>query len=265
LELLKKQLFKKISEEEMEHSAVARQLIDNILDANIDDANIDTATDNNMNTDANRDTDSEISGNGAHRPTRRYPLKAALDFPLIGIGAPIAYFLPQAGKLLNADVIIPTDADVANALGAITSHILIKQKLVIRIGNKGNYVVEGVAGNRSFSEISEAQAWAVAYLKESVRSQALKAGTSRKTVEMESDDRVVDTGSGVTVFLGRTITATLQGNPDLVLAEATSTSVSVVESDAPSVTVSEKLVQSSVESTSSDTFDVPKDLEPLTV
>jgi N-methylhydantoinase A/oxoprolinase/acetone carboxylase beta subunit len=190
-ELLKKQLYKDLPEEEMERSPVARQLLLKIL------------------------APGQQSG-----PTSRYQLKAELHHPVIGIGAPAQYFLPQAGKLVNAEVIIPPDADVANALGAITSRIMVKQKLVICPNSLGRFVVEGVAGNQTFRDISEAEAWSVAYLKDSVRAKALKAGTTRKTVAIEINDRVAEAGNGLSLFLHRSITATLQGSPDLVAASA---------------------------------------------
>ncbi len=197
LELFKKQLYKDIPGEEAERSAVARQLILNILQP--------------------EDATGAKSGKNS-----RYRLRAQLNYPVIGIGAPVQHFLPQAGKLLNAEVVIPPDADVANAVGAITSRIVIKQKLVICPNSAGNYIVEGVAGNRSFKSLSEAEAWTVEFLKKSVRSQAEKAGTSRKTIAMEIDDRVIDAGNGLSLFLYRSITATLQGSPDLVLAQGAS-------------------------------------------
>jgi N-methylhydantoinase A/oxoprolinase/acetone carboxylase beta subunit len=206
LELLKKQLFKDIPEEEAERSPVARKLLLNILEP-------------------------EMVSTKPGKSTARYRLKAELHYPVIGIGAPVHYFLPQAGKLVNAEVIIPADADVANALGAITSRIMIKQKLVICPNSLGKFVVEGVAGNQTFRDISEAEAWSVEYLKESVRAKALKAGTTRKTVAIEIDDRVIDAGNGLSLFLHRSITATLQGSPDLVLANAGSSGTPVARAN----------------------------------
>ncbi len=188
LELLKKQLFKDIPEKDVDRSDVAQHLIQSILEPESKNA--------------------------------RYRIRAEFKYPVIGIGAPVHFFLPQAGKLLNAEVIIPPDADVANALGAVTSHIMVKQKIVIRPNSLGSFVVEGVAGNQSFKSISRAEAWSLEYLKQSVRARAVKAGTSRKTVTMEIDDRVVDTGNGLSLFLDRTITASLLGSPDIVLINA---------------------------------------------
>ncbi|MBF0232023.1 MAG: DUF1638 domain-containing protein [Desulfamplus sp.] len=148
---------------------------------------------------------------------QRYSIKAQFYHPVIGIGAPVHYFLPRAGEILNAKVIVPPDADVANALGAITSHIMIRKKIVIRPDSIGRFIIEGVEGNHGFKDIGEAEDWAVEHLKSRVISQAIKAGTSKKTVSVEINDRVVNTGNGLSLFLDRTLTATLTGSPDLVL------------------------------------------------
>lgn len=118
---------------------------------------------------------------------------------------------------LNAKVIIQEDADVANALGAITSHIMIKQKLLIKPDPTGYYVVEGVKGARQFKNITKAEKWAVEHLKCNVQRLGELASTSRKTVEMEINDRIVNAGNDTSLFLDRTILATLSGSPDLLL------------------------------------------------
>jgi hypothetical protein len=51
-------------------------------------------------------------------------------------------------------------------------------------------------------------------------------------VAIEIDDRVIDAGKGLSLFLHRSITATLQGSPDLILASvgATDPRVAAVQS-----------------------------------
>ena len=149
---------------------------------------------------------------------RRYAITAKLNYPVIGIGAPVHFFLPQAGRHLGAEVIIPEDADVANAVGAITSHIMVKRKISIKTDSSGMFIVEGVAGHHRFETIAKAESWAVQYLKDQVQPLGKSAGTSRKTVDMEILDQVVKTGNGTPLFLGRTIVATLSGSPNRVLA-----------------------------------------------
>ena len=183
LELLKKQMARDFALDEMENNPVFKQLMDKI-----------------------------ITGR-----TGRYAVTARLNHPVIGIGAPVHYFLPQAGKRLNAEVIVPRDADVANAVGAITSHIMIRRKLSIKTDSTGRFVVEGVPGHHQFKTIDKAEAWAVEYLRTMVQALGRSAGTSRRTVVMDIKDRVVNTGNGIPLFLGRTLVATLSGSPDMVL------------------------------------------------
>ncbi|SMC80968.1 N-methylhydantoinase A/oxoprolinase/acetone carboxylase, beta subunit [Desulfocicer vacuolatum DSM 3385] len=183
LELLKKQMARDFAMDEMENTPVFQQLMKQIVNPE----------------------------------NSRYAITAQFNHPVIGIGAPVHYFLPQAGKRLNARVIIPEDADVANAVGAITSHIMIKRKISIKTNSFGRFVVEGVPGNQQFKSIGQAEAWAVEYLKDHVRELARCAGTSRKTVAMDIEDKVVNSGGGIPLFLGRTIVATLSGSPDMVL------------------------------------------------
>ena len=77
-------------------------------------------------------------------------------------------------------------------------------------------------GSQRFNTIDAAENWAVDALKDRVRAMGRFAGTSRRTVEMEISDRVVTLGNQSTLFLGRTIRATLSGSPDLVLETARS-------------------------------------------
>lgn len=182
-ELLKKQLARDVNVDEAEETALSAHLLECILS----------------------------------RGDENYSISASLKHPIVGIGAPAHRFLPKAGNRLNARVVIPEDADVANALGAITSHVLIRQRVCIKPDHLGRFVVENIAGAKPFARIDQAEAWAVEQLKTSVQAMGRSAGTSRKTVEMEIRDRTVPAGDGTALFLDRTIWATLAGSPDLAL------------------------------------------------
>lgn len=145
-----------------------------------------------------------------------HSLNPSFAHPIIGIGAPTPYFLPEAGKLLGAEVIIPQDADVANALGAITSHILVHSSITIQPKSDGRYCVKGIVGNPEFQSLEAAEQWVLQYLQERLRSDAKKAGTTEETVDIEINDSISTLADGSSLFLERTITGTLKGNPDFV-------------------------------------------------
>lgn len=171
-------------------------------------------------TAANQSAISTVSGHIIRcilEPPKSHPyaIKTELHIPVIGVGAPVGYFLPGAQRILNTQISIPPDGDVANALGAVTSLISICQRLVIKPDGMGEFVIEGIVGTRRFTDLHQAQHWAVEYLHNSVRSQGKKAGTSNQDVRIITEDSVVNTAQGVPLFLERVITARLTGNPDL--------------------------------------------------
>ena len=134
-----------------------------------------------------------------------------LGVPVIGIGAPAAFLLPAAAGLLRAEVIIPRDGDVANAVGAITSQVRVERQVVIVPDELGRLHVNGLPGAPTFIEMDEAQAFAVQELTRWVLRLAREAGAINPEATLSSDDRIVDAADGVTVFLGRTLRAVAAG------------------------------------------------------
>ena len=153
-----------------------------------------------------------------NRDNPYYGVSFRLKSPVIGIGAPIPYFLPNAVKSLGAEAVLPEDGDVANAIGAITSQVVIKKQLRIIPGDQGGFILEGIAGTRQFKEFNEADQSARAHLIQMVREMALAAGTSCQTVAIETHDLIPKTAAGESIFMGRTISATLTGRPNLFIS-----------------------------------------------
>ncbi|MCP4722186.1 MAG: hydantoinase/oxoprolinase family protein, partial [Desulfobacteraceae bacterium] len=117
LELLKRQLDEEVDPEALHTCPVCKILINNLIS----------------------------------RDNPHYKVSITLKRPVIGIGAPIKYFLPRAVKPLGGQALLPDDADVANAIGAITSNVTIKKQLRIIPGDQGGFRVEGIAGTRQFN------------------------------------------------------------------------------------------------------------------
>ncbi|MEE4166264.1 MAG: hydantoinase/oxoprolinase family protein, partial [Desulfocapsaceae bacterium] len=149
-------------------------------------------------------------------------VQARFDHPVVGIGAPAPYFLPAACRMFEAEVVIPEDGDVANALGAITSNIVIREKLEIRPAQTGGFLLQGLAGENHFNDIDEAEEMAIEHLLNNISSKARKAGTDSDEVEMVIEDNIVDTADGISLFLERSISATLVGRPGFCVTETNS-------------------------------------------
>jgi N-methylhydantoinase A/oxoprolinase/acetone carboxylase beta subunit len=148
---------------------------------------------------------------------KHYSIHFKLHRPIIGIGAPIKYFLPQAAKLLGTEALLPEHLEVANAIGAITSHIEVRRQVKIRFDYRGGFRVEGLAGARHFETFKEADFYAQKELKRKVRKVGRIAGTSQTAVKIKTKDRTVSTPQGKGIFVERSMIAQLTGHPDLVL------------------------------------------------
>ncbi len=188
-ELLKKQLAEKAEGDGLQSSALTSTLIDNWLGG----------------------------GNGDYR------VRIKLKYPIVGIGAPVHIYLRDVAKLLETQPILPPDADVANAIGAITSRVSIQKKAEIAPAEHGQYLVSGLADAPAFADFQDAQRFAIEELTRSMRDQAQEAGTSETQVEILLHDRVAPLADGGQIFICRDLTARLSGRPDVArLVEATS-------------------------------------------
>ena len=112
---------------------------------------------------------------------------------------------------------MPKDADVANAIGAITSSVVINKQLRIIPGEQSRFIVEGIAGTHQFKDFDNADYFARKKLVKIVREMGQTAGTSYQKVVLKTEDQFPVTAGGDPVFMGKTIYASLTGRPDIVV------------------------------------------------
>ncbi len=148
-----------------------------------------------------------------------YEVALNLKHPVIGIGAPIKYFLPGAVKPLKTEAVIPENADVANAIGAVTSHVFVSRQLAVVPGHYSGFVIEGISGSPHFKDFDEADRFARETLKEMVYKLAGEAGTSSREIVFETADKTPVRADGKPVFIKRTISARIKGRPDLLITK----------------------------------------------
>ncbi len=149
----------------------------------------------------------------------QYTVRIDLKRPVIGIGAPIHFFLPKAAEVFGARAVMPENADVANAIGAITSNVVIKRHVRISPNPWGGFLVDGLAGARPFVTFKNADDFARNVLTAMVRDLARTAGTSSRKVTLTTKDKVSTLAGGRQIFIDRTIHARLTGRPDIILKD----------------------------------------------
>jgi len=152
---------------------------------------------------------------------REYDVKVRLHRPVVGIGAPVHFFLPEAARLLGTEAVVPPNADVANAIGAVTSQVCVHQCVEIFCNDTGRYAISGIQGAPTFADLEDATQLAMDKLRRTLLRQAWQSGTDETTVEITLDDRSATLADGAAFFVKRRIEARLTGRPNLGLLGAT--------------------------------------------
>jgi N-methylhydantoinase A/oxoprolinase/acetone carboxylase beta subunit len=136
-----------------------------------------------------------------------------LGVPVVGIGAPAPFFVPEVARLLHTEAVIPQDGDVANAIGAITSDVQVSRSAVIQPDELGIYHVQGLPGAPWFSDLQDAESFCMRELEKNVRDLAARSGAVDTEVDLRTHDRVTVAADGTGLFLGRTVEAVASGRP----------------------------------------------------
>ena len=104
---------------------------------------------------------------------------------------------------------------MANAIGAITSNILVKKHLRIIPNQEEGFLIDGLVGARHFHRFKDADKFAKDEITRLIRTQALEAGTASSEVELRTEDKISQAADGKKIFMSRSIHAKICGRPDL--------------------------------------------------
>ncbi len=138
-----------------------------------------------------------------------------LDVPLVGLGASASTYYPLVARLLGARCLVPADADVANAVGAVVGRVRLSVECVISAPEQGTYLAH-IAGLEptSFPELALARAFAAAHLAVQLASDMAAAGAPVFQTKQVWDEHTVDLG-GLDMFVDGLLTLTASGRPQL--------------------------------------------------
>ncbi len=133
--------------------------------------------------------------------------------PIVAIGAPAGVYMPEVGRLLSARVVVPEHADVANAIGAITSKIIVSETATIQPGESGDYIVHTSVERREFEDLPSARTCAERIVADLVRRKAPLYGTNESDIRLEVLERTGTLATGEAVFLEMNVAGTIAGKP----------------------------------------------------
>ncbi len=130
---------------------------------------------------------------------------------IVALGAPAAAWLPAVCRKLQAALVIPEYAEVANAVGAAAGQVMMSAQALVRPAPYHNgYTVHASWGNQWFEQRADAEAWAKNAVIDHARQLAAQAGSIDCTISCHVDPVYLGTEP---VFIQTRIMATALGSP----------------------------------------------------
>ena len=147
-----------------------------------------------------------------HRMPGIVKFRIALDRPLVGLGASAPVYYPAIADMLGAHSIVPADAGVANAVGAVVGQVRTIVTVFVTMPEEGIFIVNGAGDSVRF--IDEAEAFSLA--KERAMTAALHSaranGAEEPAVTLAEDIDAPEV-EGRRKLMEARFTATASGRP----------------------------------------------------
>ncbi|MEL7012597.1 MAG: hydantoinase/oxoprolinase family protein [Pseudomonadota bacterium] len=116
-------------------------------------------------------------------------LEAAMNVPVVGLGASAATYYPAVGRQLNAEMILPDHAGVANAVGAVVGLVTFRRSGSVTVPSDGLFRVHLAGGPTDYRNEHDAMAALQAALEVDARAEAERAGADDIRVHVSRDIR----------------------------------------------------------------------------
>jgi hypothetical protein len=149
--------------------------------------------------------------------TRLIKCSISLSCPIVAVGAPAGTYLPQTASLLGSKLYVPGNADVANAIGAVTGMISQTARILIKpIHGGASFRVHTPEGIGDFKTIGDAEIYAKKTAAEMAGGRALKSGAGTVEVSIVKKNIGAKTGrpgDESDILVETEIIATASGRP----------------------------------------------------
>ena len=137
-----------------------------------------------------------------------------LNIPLVGLGGPVHMFIPSLQDRLNAEVILPMDHEVGNAVGTICSKVSEYSSVKIRPLKEGGYEI--ISPHRSrlkVQRLHDAIEQAKELAKDDAIKRAVQAGAVNVEVDIEVDENNFSDADGNRIVDWIDVKARATGDP----------------------------------------------------
>ena len=136
---------------------------------------------------------------------------------MIGLGASAGCYYGAVGARLDCPMIVPTHADVANAVGAVVGQVSMRAEGVVTSPAPGEFIAHLAGGPRRFSDAAKAIDTLTESLRAEAGDRARRAGVEAVHVTVETDEIAAEI-EGQRILIEARISATAKGRPRIASA-----------------------------------------------
>ena len=137
---------------------------------------------------------------------------AGLAVPIVGLGASAATYYPAVGQLLGTEMILPQDAGVANAIGAVVGRVTMRHSGTVTSPSEGRFRVHLDTGPEDFTSADPALTRLEEVLRDTATAAAVAAGAEEIDIRISRDIRTAQ-AEAREVFVEATLTVEAAGRP----------------------------------------------------
>ena len=130
-----------------------------------------------------------------------FSIRLSLDLPLVGIGAPAHLLVPRLARAVETRAIVPENAEVANALGAIVGTILVNDRVLVRPLSPKGFACFTSAGKVTHPTLEESLNYARKFLTERLHGEVLRFGGDEAELSLWEERKQATLSSGQEIFV----------------------------------------------------------------
>lgn len=140
--------------------------------------------------------------------------KVMLRRQIVALGAPVEAYMPNVADKLHTELIVPSHAEVANAIGAVSGGVIQRFRMYIRPMDAGlTFRLHLPDGSKDFSELEQAVDYAHEYMVPHAKEQARQAGAEQVEIKIDRTDKWAKVRGHQDVYLGTQLMYTAFGRP----------------------------------------------------
>jgi N-methylhydantoinase A/oxoprolinase/acetone carboxylase beta subunit len=155
----------------------------------------------------------------AARVNPLFDLQFAKDYPIVAVGGPAADFFPEVARLLGVDLVLPENADTANAIGAVLGAVVQIVHVTVTQPEFGVFYLFHKDEPKKFEQLDVAIAQAIEIAKLEAHELAVAAGAMSIETKIRQDANHIKHDIDGELFVSTTITAVASGRPDCLVQQ----------------------------------------------